>query len=86
MADSVLRQLPEARAKFAAYFEGLRFDDCLDAGLSVAVMGPKIDLGRFERYLHEAHGGYEKDGLGLEEFLRIEHGSDTAAFIMELLI
>jgi hypothetical protein len=85
MANTVFMSLPEAHKKFREFFPGLYFNEYMDALLSVAYGGPKIDIGKFDDYLHDRHGDYESDGLSMESLLTKEYGGNAARFIRELI-
>jgi hypothetical protein len=84
-ANTVFMSLPEAHKKFREFFPGLRFNDYMDALLSVAYGEPKIDIGKFDDYLHDKHGDYESGGLSMEGLLAKIYGDNAAGFIRELI-
>jgi hypothetical protein len=84
-APAVFMTLPEAHKKFREYFPGLRFNDYTDALLSVVYGGPKIDIGKFDDYLHDSYGDYENGGLNMEGLIAKIYGDRAARFIRELI-
>ncbi|GHU27810.1 hypothetical protein FACS1894172_02830 [Spirochaetia bacterium] len=86
IAETVLEQIPETDRLFSQYFDGLCFKDYLDPLISAAIQLPIIDICKFEKYLHQAHEDYGKDGLDLLEFIAIQYGNEAAAFFEELLL
>jgi hypothetical protein len=84
-ANSICMSLPVAYAKFRKLFHGLDFKEFFDPMLSVATHEVKIDIGKFDDFLHEEYSDYETDGLSMKEFLSIEFGPEAAAFLYTLL-
>lgn len=56
-----------------------------DYELSVVYGEWKIDLVKFDQYLHNRFGGYEKEGLSMQECVRLHIGAGCAELIRELL-
>jgi hypothetical protein len=77
--------LPVVCAKFRKLFQGLDFMEFFDPKLSVATQEIKIDINKFDDFVHEEYSDYETDGLDMKEFVSNEYSPEAAAFIATLL-
>ena len=77
--------LPEAHQNFRKYFPELKFNDFIDAGLSLIYGTPKINLIKLDDYLYEKYGDYDREELCLAEVLIKHYGNEAKAFIEKLL-
>lgn len=70
--------------KFTGYF-GVSFRKFHDS-LSSAFFGSAcIDLIKFDEWLHEKHGEYEKGKMSMASVIKKYYGEDASKFIEELL-
>jgi hypothetical protein len=84
-AHSAFISLPEAHQKFRKYFPGQSFSSFIDGLHTVLAGKPKIDIIKFDDFLHDRYGQYESDGLSTEALLKVKHGPAAALFIKGLL-
>jgi hypothetical protein len=71
--------------KFHSFFPGIRFNDFMDPALSFCIGKPKIDLIKFDNYLHEKHGNYEFRDMSMSDVLAQNYGDKARAFIEGLI-
>ena len=71
--------------RFFRHTFDLRFTEYMDAELFVTLRKPVLDVFKFDDWLHEQHGNYEKEGLSMQTLLIKHYGQDVADKIQQLL-
>jgi len=61
------------------------FSNFMDKDLTIALSKPVLDLGKFDDWLHDKFGDYEKDGLSMCDVLENNFGESVAAQVKGLL-
>lgn len=74
----------EVRARFNTLF-GVEFRKFYDGILTIAFGALKIDILKFDDYLHEKHGQYEEKRMSMEELITKEYGTKARNLIQELI-
>lgn len=79
--------LKEMRKEFKSHFEkdGIKFDDFIDPLNSMLFGEYKLNVIKFDDWLHE-NKGYDEDNHGsMADFINQEYGSDATKFIRSIL-
>lgn len=79
-----LSQTQEVKSNFQAYF-GVSFGQFYDGFMSVATKSIKIDVFKFDDFLHRKYGEYENSGLSMKTVIIKHYGEDASNFINSLI-
>jgi hypothetical protein len=77
-------QTQEVKTNFEAYF-GVSFGQFYDGFMSVLTKSIKIDIIKFDEYLHKKHGQYENLGLSMEKAICKYYSKEADQFINSLI-
>lgn len=77
--------MPKASDYFHKFFPEKPINEFLDPLLSYINKSPKIDIGKFDDFIHSKHGDYEKQNLNMGEVLELHYGKDAKVFIEGLI-
>ena len=72
------------KTNFESYF-GVSFGQFYDGFMSVATKSLKIDMFKFDDYLHKKHGQYEDQGLSMNTAIVKYYGKPAKDFIESLI-
>ena len=75
--------LMEVDKRFQQYFN-VKFSLFWDRMMSMLTMEVKIDVLKFDDYLHREFGDYEKDGKSMNMIIEEKYGKEALEFIHEL--
>ena len=77
--------IDEANILFNNYFHVDNFNDFLDPLLTINSGKLKLDITKFDDYLREKHGNYEKEGQTMFDVIEIHYGKEAKEFIEKLI-
>jgi hypothetical protein len=77
--------IPKASDYFHKFFPEKPINEFLDPLLSYINKSPKIDIGKFDDYIHSKHGDYEKKKLSMGDVLEKHYGKEAKDFIESLI-
>jgi hypothetical protein len=72
------------KTNFEAYF-GTSFGQFYDGLMSVLTKSLKIDIFKFDDYLHKKHGQYENENLSMNTAIIKYYGKKASEFIDSLI-
>ena len=75
----------EASKNFHKFFPEKNFNAFLDPLISYITGTPKLDVYKFDDYLHEKHGDYEKQKQSMKDVLETYYGKEAKDFIEKLI-
>jgi hypothetical protein len=75
--------MSEACYYFRKFFPEKEFNEFLDP-LSTITLKPILDIFKFDDFLHEKHGNYEKK-MSMKKLLETHYGEEAILFFEELL-
>jgi hypothetical protein len=75
----------EASKNFHKFFPERKLNAFLDPLLSYLSGTPKLDVCKFDDFLHEKHGSYEKQKMSMKDVLEKHYGKEAKDFIKKLL-
>jgi hypothetical protein len=79
-----LSETQTVKTNFEAYF-GASFGQFYDGFMSVLTKTIKIDLIKFDNYLHKKYGQYENEGLSMNTAIVKYYGEPAKNFIESLV-
>ena len=77
-------QIQTVKTNFEAYFS-VSFERFYNGMMSVISKKLTIDIFKFDDWLHEKHGDYEKDGLSMSGIIYRKYGKEANEFIESLI-
>jgi len=63
----------------------LTFQDFMDMNLSLLTLEPKLEIFKFDDWLHSKYGQYENEGLSMFGVLKKNYGEEIALKVKELI-
>lgn len=75
----------EAHKLFHKAFRTISFSNYMDKDLTVLFLKPVLDIVKFDNWLHEQYGEYERQGLSMNDLLASKYGESVSMQIRGLL-
>lgn len=79
-----IRETAEVREGFYRHF-GTGFGDFYDGLMTVLTSSIRIDIVKFDEWLHRQVGDYEDRGMSMAEAVGVQYGREAMDFIEKLL-
>jgi hypothetical protein len=79
------RELYLKAQKLFHFTFGLSFKDYVDLMMTSIIMKPVIDIYKFDDWLHDRFGSFEKSGLSSYEVIAKNFGDEVAAQVKKLV-
>jgi len=75
----------EASKHFHKFFPEKKLNAFLDPLLSYLTGTPKLDVYKFDDFLHEKHGDYESQKQSMNDVLEAHYGKEAKSLIEKLI-